>query len=112
MKSDNVITRAANHYGEKIISTFSGDIKEELSEDDDGAHGGENSGRGEHTGNPAAPLSLFQIKGAEEGEIKEHVRKRGRKSHFSDLFMMQGRYPERIRTCSSGHTVREDEVSS
>lgn len=30
MKSDNVMTRAGNHYGEKIISTFSGDIKEEL----------------------------------------------------------------------------------
>lgn len=55
---------------------------------------------------------LFEITGAEEGEIKEQRRGRGRKSHFSDLFMTQGRYTERIRTCSSGHTVREDEVSS
>lgn len=80
-------------------------------------HRGENSGWSEHAGSPAAPHSpffsnLFEITGAEEGEIKEHVRERGRKSHFSDLFIMQGRYPERIRTCSSGHTVREDEVSS
>lgn len=30
MKSDNVITGAGNRYGEKIISTFSGDIKEKL----------------------------------------------------------------------------------
>lgn len=30
MKSDNVITRAGNHYGEEINSTFSGDIKVEL----------------------------------------------------------------------------------
>lgn len=28
--SNHVITRAGNHYGEKRISTFSGDIKEEL----------------------------------------------------------------------------------
>lgn len=57
---------------------------------------------------------LFEITGAEEGEIKEQRRGRGRgrKSHFSDLFMTQGRYTECIRTCSSGHTVREDEVSS
>lgn len=55
---------------------------------------------------------LFEITGAEEGEIKEQRRERGRKSHFSDLFMTWGRYTERIRTCSSGHTVREDEVSS
>lgn len=74
-----------------------------------------NSGRGgAHRKSRDIPfpvfLRLLKITGSEEGEIKERVRER--KSHFSDLFMMQWRYAERIRTCSSGHTVREDEVSS
>lgn len=68
----------------------------------------------EHTGTLLVRHLPLYTRINEAGKRKTEKRKkeRGEKTNFSDLFMMQWRHVERIRTGSSGQTVKEDEVSS